>query len=183
MSERGRIIVLDGHDGAGKTTLAFALAEHLGGRNVSPFQDLLGDMIAWLWRRAQYAEADSLARAAIVRTLDINADADCLVFDRHWLCMFTVLPEQFWSGWFPLPLTILCWADVQTTQRRLSERGEDLGNPQMHQHFCRVYRDIALKFGARILDTSQSTPQEALRQITRDYLAPQGIAPRTNRLQ
>ena len=60
-----QIIVLDGHDGSGKTTLARLAAETLGGTYVKPFDGTLGDMIMWLSDERRYELADQLARASM----------------------------------------------------------------------------------------------------------------------
>ena len=51
LSKAPEIIVLDGHDGAGKTMLARLAAATLGGTYVKPFDSTLGDMIACVVRR------------------------------------------------------------------------------------------------------------------------------------
>lgn len=60
-----KILVLDGHDGAGKTTLAQALAAKIDGKYVKPFNDSLGDMIAWLYKKKNYELTDIVSRTAI----------------------------------------------------------------------------------------------------------------------
>ena len=48
-----QILVLDGHDGAGKTILAHLLADYFRGKYVKPFNNDLGDMIMWLCSRVK----------------------------------------------------------------------------------------------------------------------------------
>jgi energy-coupling factor transporter ATP-binding protein EcfA2 len=64
-----RIVVLDGHDGCGKSTLNEFLARHIGATVVGPFADTLGDHIAWLWQHQRFTEAGALARASVERVL------------------------------------------------------------------------------------------------------------------
>ena len=165
--ENTSVLVLDGHDAAGKTTLARMVADSLGGRYVKPFDGTLGDMIIWLYGRQHFELADGLSRAAVAKMALDNSDASLLVFDRHWMSMFTLLPTSLRKGWFPLPVTILCWADLPTTTQRLSDRGEDVGNPAEHEHFIQLYRDIANEFGVPSVDTSLESIEDSLATILR----------------
>lgn len=158
------VITFDGHDGCGKSTLASRVADHIGGRVVKPFGGELGDHIAWLWRGKRFAEADALARASIERVTENAARAAPgapLVFDRHWTTMFTVLPEEFWAAWGPLPPTVICHAETGTLVRRLVERGEDAGDTAEHEH----YQDLYLRLAGRaehslVLDTTHRSIED-----------------------
>jgi len=149
-------IALDGHDGSGKSTMAARLADELGARLVKPFADTLGDHIAWLWGRSQFTDADRLARASIDRFESLHAD-ESVVFDRHWLTMFTVLPEAYWSGWRNRPRTVVFATDPATTMRRLGARGEDPLSAELHKYYERMYREIAARFNVPVVDTTDSS--------------------------
>ena len=159
------VVVLDGHDGSGKTTLARLAAQRLGGRYVKPFDSTLGDMIAWLCAEKRFDLADQLARASIGKILAENSDSSLLVFDRHWLSMFTLFPMEFRDSWFPLPTTMLCWTDLETTRRRLSARGEDPSGDWEHEHFIGLYRSLAGQFDVPIIDTTCESVEESLARI------------------
>jgi thymidylate kinase len=148
------VLVLDGHDAAGKTTLATLLAERTEAHLIRPFEGKLGKLIAWAWGRGEFELADTIARASVRKELASNGDAPALVFDRHWLSLFTVLPRSFHERWRPLPPTVLCWADVETTCRRLAERGEDVGDVSEHEHYCAVYLDLAAEHEVPVVDTT-----------------------------
>ena len=103
------IIVLDGHDGAGKSTIGSLLAERLGGLQVKPYTDSLGDMLSWLWQKSHFELVDELARLAIEKVIEENPGSTLLIFDRHWLSMFTVFTREFSmrSGiQYPLPFFV-----------------------------------------------------------------------------
>ena len=168
------IIALDGHDGAGKTTLAHMLAEHLEGQYVKPYSDSLGDMIAWLYRRNNMELADLLSRTAVEKVIDDNPSPKVLVFDRHWLSMFTVLPQKYHDQWRPLPPTILCWANLETTYRRLIERGESIEKREKHEYFCSLYKELAVTNQIPIVDTSFQSIDKSLDQILK-YLDASGV--------
>ena len=161
------ILVLDGHDTAGKTTLARLVADSFGGRYVKPFDGTLGEMIIWLYERQRFELVDELSRATVAKTVLENSGASLLVFDRHWMSMFTFLPSPLRKGWFPLPATILCWADLPTTAKRLSDRGENVGSLAEHGHFIQLYRDIADEYAVPLVDTSVDSVEESLATILR----------------
>lgn len=160
-----KILVLDGHDGAGKTTLAQALAAKIDGKYVKPFNDSLGDMIAWLYKKKNYELTDIVSRTAIEKIYDENKEVNCLIFDRHWLSMFTVLPEKYFKNWGNLPKTFLCWADMETTHKRLIDRGEKILKDDNHQYYCYLYKKLAQEYGVTIIDTTKNTVEESLEII------------------
>jgi hypothetical protein len=152
-----RIVAFEGHDGSGKTSIAKQVAERLGATYVKPFDGLLGDHIAWCWRQERFELANEVARSAVERQLQLHERDEFLVFDRHWMTMFTVVPRSMWSDWFPLPPAILCWTTVESTRARLLSRGEvDEALLNTHEHYCRLYREIAGTHGVPILDTTDA---------------------------
>lgn len=78
------VIVLDGYDGSGKTTLAKILAQKLGGRYIKSFDNSLGRLIWSLFADREFDLADLVSRIACRKNQETNRDAFCLVFDRHW---------------------------------------------------------------------------------------------------
>jgi thymidylate kinase len=173
--ENDRIfVVFDGHDGAGKSTLARLTAELIDGTVVKPFGDLLGDHIAWLWGNEKFQEADWLARSSIERVLSTAAEGP-LVFDRHWATMYSVLPSQYWENWHPLPRTIVCHTTPEATRARLAERGEDPLEYEHHVHYQEIYRRLGQNNGALVLDTTHATADESMKAV-KEYLSLNSIA-------
>jgi hypothetical protein len=164
MSAEAVHLVLDGHDGAGKTTLAARLAEEVGGVHVRPFGGSLGEQMLGSAERGDFRAAALLARRGIERVLE-SQPARTLVFDRHWMTLFTLLPESFWSDWLPPPPTTLCWSALDTTRLRLRLRGEAEGSSETHEHYLRRYRDLADRFGCPLLRTDQLSPEESLEHL------------------
>jgi thymidylate kinase len=159
MDERAwdRIVILDGHDGAGKSSVCALLANRLGGHVIKPFNNSLGDLIGWLWGSKRFAQAEETALAAIERELELAPPEGLLFFDRHWLSMFTVLPEEYFGRWEPRPFTVLCWTDLPTTLARLKARGEAEGDIAEHQHYLARYAELARRFGVPIVDTTSAS--------------------------
>jgi hypothetical protein len=165
MMDTEQVLVFDGYDASGKTTLARLMAERTGGRYIKVFAGDLGALIGWLYETRQFAAADVVARVALDWAYAQNRDASWLIFDRHWLTMFALLPETFYANWGVLPTTFLCWADATATEQRLVARGERLRAPDDYDVFVPRYRALALRFGALLIDTSQHTPEQSLAYI------------------
>lgn len=159
------ILAIDGHDGAGKSSVASVVAQAMGGTVIKPFRDSLGDMIAWLWGREQFALANQLALQAVQKCVEESRGKRPLVFDRHWLTMFTVLPESFYHVWHPLPQTVLCWSNLETTLARLRQRGEEIGDIGKHRYYLSRYRELAVRFGVRAIDTSTNSVDETAARV------------------
>lgn len=158
-------LVLDGHDGCGKSTIAALVAERIGGRVVKPFCDSLGDHIAWLWGNQRFTEADVLSRSAVERISDTD-DPRPMVFDRHWTTMFTVLPEEYWPNWGDLPPTVVCHAPTEVVRARLGERGEARGDRAEHDYYQNRYRELAaLTPRALVLDTGATPLADCVTQV------------------
>lgn len=160
------VIVLDGYDGSGKTTLAKMLVQNLGGRYIKSFDNSLGRLIWSLFADQEFDLADIVSRTACRKEQETNQDASCLVFDRHWLTMFTLLPRTYHHNWEPLPRTFLCSADPETTVTRLHARGEKIETPMtVHLDQQMRFRTLAEKFGIPEIDTSTRTPKESFADI------------------
>jgi thymidylate kinase len=155
------IISFDGHDGAGKTTIAKKVAEKLKFKYIKPFESSLGDLIAWSFRNKKYDFTNKISKLAIEKSVSENPNTS-LIFDRHWMSMFTVLPEQYYAEWNPLPFTILIWVDWQTTMERLIQKGEKPGSEKEHQYYCDLYLKVADNYGVPVIDTTKHTIDECI---------------------
>ncbi len=168
-------LVLEGFDGSGKSTLAAAVAAALGGRVVRPFGGSLGAMLLWLARTGQADRADQLAQEAVIKGIaEAPADAP-LVFDRHWVTACRLLPDAHHAAWQVRPDTVICWADLPTTQARLRIRGDAEGAAAVPEAEITAFRTFALENGLPLLDTSHLSPEEAAARLIA-LLAQEGVA-------
>ncbi len=165
-------LAIEGHDGVGKSTIAALLAQAVNGAVVKPFNSSLGDFIAWLWRNEDFDLADSVARAAVRKGIEADQldDRRYLIFDRHWLTMFTVLPERLHCLWEPRPPTVLLTSNLSTVCRRLEARGEPIGDVGKHEYYLNRYTYSAKRYDVPIVDTSDALPEEATRIVARAAL-------------
>lgn len=172
----GRIsLVLEGFDGSGKSTLAAGVAAALGGRVVRPFGGSLGEMLLWLARTGQADRADHLAREAVIKGIAEAPVGVPLVFDRHWVTACRILPDSCHAAWQVRPDTVICWADLPTTQARLRIRGDAEGAAAVPEAEIAAFRTFALENGLPLLDTSHLTPEEATARLIA-LLAQEGVA-------
>ena len=166
------LLVLDGHDGVGKTTLAALLAASLGGVHLRPFAGEAGTRMLATAETGNLRRAAAVARAAVDRTI-AACDASVLVCDRHWMTAFTLLPESYWTDWLPLPPTTLCWVDLTTTLDRLAQRGEPQPGRAYHENYMTQYWELGQRFGCHVLCTDQATIETCLDRLiawARPYL-------------
>ncbi len=155
-----RILVIDGHDGSGKSTVAGLLARRLGWVVARPFTGAVSAAFYRCLERGEYASLSRITRAAVTR-LEAQHPAG-VIFDRHWLTMLSVLPRELWADWHPTPPTLMCRADPATTSARVSARGETRRNtPAYHRRYCEAFSALAQRFGVPVLDTSNLPPQRA----------------------
>lgn len=164
ITEDLHLFVLDGHDGTGKTTLAKRLANELNFDYARPFSGNIGEFLLWLAEVEDYAFLIEYGKRVIVRTI-ANCTGQGVVFDRHWMTVLSLIPEEKWDIWGQIPPTTLCWVDLPTTKKRLGMRSEISEEDSVHSHYIKIYQRLASHFGCQVLDTSQITEQAALDEL------------------
>ena len=165
--KKPKVIVLDGYDGSGKTTLAKRLARDLpGGRYLKSFTDTLGSLIWWLLDEQRLDLVDLISRTACEQMYAVNQDASYLIFDRHWLTIFTLLTKEFYNNWEPLPTTFYCTAQIEVIKKRLQDRGEKTDRSvKEHQFFVEQFSTIAEQYALTTVDTTSHSPEESIELI------------------
>jgi hypothetical protein len=168
MSRLPKVIVIDGHDGAGKTTIASRLADRLGGTYARPFAPPVGAELSELRDRGLTDLMDRHAREAVARVV-ASTDSHLLVFDRHWPTVLTLgcmhARYALDPAWFPLPPTVICWTDVETTRRRHHERGEVTFPLSVDSYYCSAFRSVALEYDLPVVETTNTSADEAVDRV------------------
>jgi thymidylate kinase len=159
------VLVIDGVDGSGKTSIANALALRLNGRYVKAFGGDAGRRIRVLNESGRKAEAEAIARQAARETMSRNSDASLLIFDRHWLSILAFISEEFAPNWQPYPPTVLLRASMDTLQRRLRARGTTPGDLDNIAHYAGRYDVLAAQYDLPRLDTSLIGERDAAQII------------------
>lgn len=160
------VLALDGHDGSGKTTLARRLAAELDAEYVRPFSGPVGPR---LLQEAAAGRGDVVSRLgleAVQRAL-AAATRPVAVCDRHWMTIFTLVPEPEWQRWMPLPPTLLCWSALDVTLSRLSTREEADEPLEEHVMYIEKYRKLGEWFGAAVVRTDLFDEEQSFAQAMR----------------
>ncbi len=133
---RGRLIVIEGLDGVGKTTLSKGLAEALGARwMTTPGAGIrqVRERFDAAFERSPIARC--LAYAATVIAAGTDALEHCLrggdvVLDRYWLSTCAYAPElmqglleRLEESVVPADVTLYAWAPEPVRRARLTGRG------------------------------------------------------------
>jgi len=161
------IIVLDGYDGSGKTTIAQQLAGEIGGQYIKSYKDSLGKLIWSLLDGCEYDLASLVAYTACRKEEELNSSSKYIIFDRHWLTLFTLLPEPFHQQWLPLPETFLIKADTDVVIKRLHSRDEKVNVPaSVHLEQQKKFENIADQYNIPKIDTTDTSADECVRMIT-----------------
>lgn len=149
------IIGIDGHDGAGKTTLAKALADRLNGSYLRPLGGKVGERLMRAYAVRDHAQIIEIGEGAISDVLDGSSSRKLRILDRSWITICSLVPlplfEQRWTLWIP---TVLCWSDLPTTLHRLSQRQDEIPETvDYHRHFIALYRECAVRRQCPVLRT------------------------------
>jgi hypothetical protein len=130
---------------------------------VRPFAPPTGARLLALAANGRFDAALRLAHEAVRRAAAAEPGRLC-VFDRHWMTVLSLVPEERWGEWRTLPPTVLCWADIGTTLTRLRERGDSQSDEdvQEHLHYLDRYAALAKRFGCPVLRTDELSADAAL---------------------
>lgn len=166
-----KVLALDGHDAAGKTTLALRLASAVGARYVRPFGGDFGQKLMKAYKAGEHLETLSIGRQAISTQLEEARESDLLVMDRGWVTVATLVPRELfasrWQLWLP---SVLLWCDETTTRGRLRARAVVENEPDdWHAHFLSEYLDRFSLRPGEVVRTDVMNEAGALERLVRLY--------------
>lgn len=162
--EKNLILVIDGHDSAGKTTLSRRLARDMKADYLRPFGGEKGTAMLEAAESGKFREAARLAHEMVDRVLS-QSSSSIKVLDRHWMTVLTLLPEALWNQWLPPPPTFLCWVDIDVTLARIHARWERHYPRSWHLKYIHRYLDLAKRFEVPILRTDNTSVSDASAQL------------------
>lgn len=165
------IIVFDGHDASGKTTLSRCLSEALNAPLVKPFAGTVGQEIKRLTAEKRFKELEEYAKDILLNFEKKFHDEKYIVFDRHWLTILTLLPNYEFKTNFITPKTFVCHSDLDTTIKRLNERKDGKENEWDHEYYINLYKELGVKYNCVIIDTTPNPdPKDIIDNLIKQHL-------------
>jgi hypothetical protein len=132
---------------------------------VRPFAGPAGRDLLTAAEHGAFEEGAQLAQRLVNQALAAEK-SPLLVCDRHWMTVFTLLPEPYWEAWLPLPPTTLCWANLDTTLARLAQRRDDDPESEAyHRHYLDRYWELGQRFSSHLLRTDLFCEEACVTQL------------------
>lgn len=170
------VIGIDGHDGSGKTTLAKALVNAVGGSYCRPFGGAAGRELLAAAESGDSLRAIEIGRNAVSLALEPFGDSSPVVLDRSWVTVASLMPWDVFDRHWPTRMpAIVCWCDLETTLERLSHRPESPKRTSWHAHYLARYRELA-DFGSCPLLRTDETDEAGVLAQALQYASEIGLA-------
>lgn len=165
----GKLIVIDGHDGAGKSTIAKGVAEKLGYKYLHFFDDL----------HPKYSiEPLSVTENELIQIVQdmiykLKLSDNNIILDRGLITPTSLLSKQNWEKvrfLFDEIPTILVYADINTTIKRLSSREVDESQEFDNAYWINQNLEIARYFNVDIIDTTTDNSIDENIELAVEYI-------------
>lgn len=164
----GKIYMVEGYDGSGKTTISKKIAEIIGAKYVHFFSDY-GVEYSIEPLSVSDDELVEMTKKALDKAL---ADEQDIVLDRGLITPISALPEERWEEfreYFEKIPVVLCYASLEDTLDRLKIREEDESNWYDNKYWMDINLKISKKFNIPIVNTSTSGSIENSVKYTMEY--------------
>jgi adenylylsulfate kinase-like enzyme len=150
--EKSIIIILDGHDGVGKSTIAKGVLSRIKGKYLRFFdEDFIGthDFLS-------LSTDDKIKTAKIVFD-KLSNENGTIVMDRGLMSVLSLLPQSRWDefkSYFDKFTVLHIKADLDTILSRLKNRETDERGMFDDKHYLDVYSNISRRFLLPEIDTA-----------------------------
>lgn len=164
----GKIYMLEGYDGSGKSSIAKKIANIIGAKYVHFFSEYnVNYTIEPL--SVTDDELVEMTKKALDKAL---ADEQDIVLDRGLITPISALPEERWDEfkeYFDKIPVVMCYATVEDTVERLKNREVDESTWYDNNYWIDINLKIAKKFNIPIVNTSTSGCVENSVKYTMEY--------------
>ena len=164
----GKIYMVEGYDGSGKTSVSKIIANAIGAKYVHFFSEYdVNYSIEPL--SVTDDELVDMTKKALDKAL---ADEQDIVLDRGLITPISALPEERWDEfkeYFDKIPVVLCYANLEDTIYRLKIREEDESNWYNNEYWIDINLQIAKKFNIPIVNTSKSGSVENSVKYVMEY--------------
>ena len=164
----GKIYMVEGYDGSGKTSISKKIAEIIGAKYVHFFSEY-GVNYSIEPLSVSDDELVEMTKKALDKAL---ADEQDIVLDRGLITPISALPEERWEEfreYFEKIPVVLCYATLEDTIERLKIREEDESNWYDNEYWIDINLKISEKFNIPIVNTSTSGNVENSVKYTMEY--------------
>ena len=164
----GKIYMVEGYDGSGKTSISKKIAEIIGAKYIHFFSDY-GVKYSIEPLSVSDDELVEMTKKALDNALKDEQD---IVLDRGLITPISALPEERWEEfreYFDKIPVVLCYATLKDTMDRLKIREEDESNWYDNKYWIDINLKIAEKFNIPIVNTSTSGNVENSVKYTMEY--------------
>lgn len=164
----GKIYMIEGYDGSGKTSVAKKIAKIIGARYVHFFSEY-GVSYSIEPLSITDDELIDMTKKALDKAL---ADEEDIVLDRGLITPISALPEERWDDfkeYFEKIPIVMCYATVEDTIERLKQREEDESTWYDNEYWIDINLKLAQKFNVPIVNTSTSGNAENSTKYAMEY--------------
>lgn len=164
----GKIYMIEGYDGSGKTSVAKKIAKIIGARYVHFFSEY-GVNYSIEPLSVTDDELIDMTKKALDKAL---ADEEDIVLDRGLITPISALPEERWDEfkeYFEKIPIVMCYATVEDTINRLKQRDEDESTWYDNKYWIDINLKLAKKFNIPIVNTSTSGNAENSTKYAMEY--------------